>query len=81
MSVSEFLTETKSHVEESNESRDPVKYLELSTSQPHANKRYCCTFDDPQSFLNIMHRQVNCEDVGLKGYKFFTVTYNLIGTV
>lgn len=83
MSVSEFLTETKSLFQESNENQNPRKYLELSTIPPPLppKKRCSCTFDDPQSFLNIMHRQVNCEDVGLKGYKFFTVTYGLIGTV
>ncbi|CAL8139196.1 unnamed protein product [Orchesella dallaii] len=33
------------------------------------------------SSLNILHREVSTETLGLKGYKFFTVTHGLIGTM
>lgn len=31
--------------------------------------------------LNVLHREVSTERLGLKGYKFFTVTHELIATV
>lgn len=33
------------------------------------------------SSLNVLHRELSTESLGLKGYKFFTVTHGLIGTV
>lgn len=40
-----------------------------------------CDFEEASLRLNLLYRHVTTEVLGLKGYKFFTMTYDLASTV